>query len=741
MRKAVVLITGAGGEIGHALVRGLADSDASIITLDVNPLDAKAGAARPPRVHRFDHRRDLLDRDARGVRGRLRVSPRRAALDARRVHAGHRASCQRRRARSTCSSSRRSRANRTAGRSCFIYPSSIADLRAAGPRDEGARRARARGRRSASDDDVRVQQAVLRGAGPLLRAPLQAAVGGPVAARRLPLRAISGADLGDDDAVRRHVGLRARDDPCGGERASRTPASCGPTRRFRSWPCPMRRNALRRLAAAPRERLTRTAYNVGGVQPLGRRDPRGGAGGVSRARRSRIKSTRSDRGLSTRGRPTWTIRRRGPTGASRPNTTSNAHSANTSSRPSAITTAHDLCYCVCASDRLERRLRLRRPRLRARRAGRRSDRHACRRRACASTTSRATAGVCRARRRATRPAWRRWRCSRSSASARGVALTIRKGLPLSSGLGGSAASAAAAVVAVECAARRATRRARRSSRARSKASASAPDRRTPTTSRRRSAAASCWSAAPIRPISSRCRCPPGLTAVVVHPDLEIETAKARALLGDTVPLHDAVKQWANLGAFVHAPAHRRLRAASPLARGHDRRTAPRAARAGPGGDQARRRRSRRARLQPVGLGPVAVRAVPRRRDCGARGRGDDRRRADAHRRRAADLHLAHLAARARASCRHALRNDARRPRRSTSARRPGGQRLAADRDARGAGAGRRALRAGDDRAVARRRSSRGCPNARSPRSPIARCVRTRGRSSTRRPSKRSSSRR
>jgi threonine 3-dehydrogenase len=40
MRKAVVLITGAGGEIGHALVRGLAESEASIITLDLNPLDA-----------------------------------------------------------------------------------------------------------------------------------------------------------------------------------------------------------------------------------------------------------------------------------------------------------------------------------------------------------------------------------------------------------------------------------------------------------------------------------------------------------------------------------------------------------------------------------------------------------------------------------------------------------------------------------------------------------------------------
>jgi homoserine kinase len=45
--------------------------------------------------------------------------------------------------------------------------------------------------------------------------------------------------------------------------------------------------------------------------------------------------------------------------------------------------------------------------------------------------------------------------------------------------------------------------------------------------------------------------PAGLTAVVVHPDLEIETAGARALLGDTVPLADAVRQWANLGALVH----------------------------------------------------------------------------------------------------------------------------------------------------------------------------------------------
>src|SRR6476661_4176162 len=40
MRKPVVLITGAGGEIGHGLVTRLAGAGSPIITLDVNPLDA-----------------------------------------------------------------------------------------------------------------------------------------------------------------------------------------------------------------------------------------------------------------------------------------------------------------------------------------------------------------------------------------------------------------------------------------------------------------------------------------------------------------------------------------------------------------------------------------------------------------------------------------------------------------------------------------------------------------------------
>jgi len=48
MRKPVVLITGAGGEIGHGLVMRLAPPGVSIITIDVNPLDASLA----PRVTR-----------------------------------------------------------------------------------------------------------------------------------------------------------------------------------------------------------------------------------------------------------------------------------------------------------------------------------------------------------------------------------------------------------------------------------------------------------------------------------------------------------------------------------------------------------------------------------------------------------------------------------------------------------------------------------------------------------------
>ena len=134
---------------------------------------------------------------------------------------------------------------------------------------------------------------------------------------------------------------------------------------------------------------------------------------------------------------------------------------------------------------------------------------------------------------------------------RGVALTIRKGLPLSSGLGGSAASAVAAVVAVD----------------------GLFDARTPLETLmacafegERVGAGSAHGdnigpavygglvlvRDPNPPDVVRLPVPAGLTAVVVHPDLEIDTARARALLGTSVPLGDAIRQWANLGAFIDA---------------------------------------------------------------------------------------------------------------------------------------------------------------------------------------------
>ena len=44
IRKSVVLITGAGGEIGHGLIAHLAESGAQpVVTLDVNPLEPSLG--------------------------------------------------------------------------------------------------------------------------------------------------------------------------------------------------------------------------------------------------------------------------------------------------------------------------------------------------------------------------------------------------------------------------------------------------------------------------------------------------------------------------------------------------------------------------------------------------------------------------------------------------------------------------------------------------------------------------
>ncbi len=134
---------------------------------------------------------------------------------------------------------------------------------------------------------------------------------------------------------------------------------------------------------------------------------------------------------------------------------------------------------------------------------------------------------------------------------RGVRMIIRKGLPLASGLGGSAASAAAAAIAVD--ALLGTRLPIEELVGCALEGEGLGVRRTHIDN---VAAATCgglvlarhWNPADI----VRLPAPPGLTSVVVHPHLEIETSRARELIGDTVLLEDAVREWANLGAFVDA---------------------------------------------------------------------------------------------------------------------------------------------------------------------------------------------
>lgn len=47
---------------------------------------------------------------------------------------------------------------------------------------------------------------------------------------------------------------------------------------------------------------------------------------------------------------------------------------------------------------------------------------------------------------------------------------------------------------------------------------------------------------------------PELYAAVIHPQIEVRTSEARAMLPADVPLKTAIRQWANLGAFVAALA-------------------------------------------------------------------------------------------------------------------------------------------------------------------------------------------
>ncbi len=136
-------------------------------------------------------------------------------------------------------------------------------------------------------------------------------------------------------------------------------------------------------------------------------------------------------------------------------------------------------------------------------------------------------------------------------TSRGIALTIHKGLPLASGVGSSGASAVAAAVAVnELLGRPAPLDlVFRAAMAGESAGCGAahPDNVAPALF---GGFVLARSADP--PDIVRLPVPAGLSCAVLHPHLEVETGAARALLGDTVPLAAAVRQWANLGALVAA---------------------------------------------------------------------------------------------------------------------------------------------------------------------------------------------
>ena len=130
-----------------------------------------------------------------------------------------------------------------------------------------------------------------------------------------------------------------------------------------------------------------------------------------------------------------------------------------------------------------------------------------------------------------------------------VGLDLKKGVPLSSGLGGSAASAVAAVVAVDALL------GARLPRETLLALAVEGERATSGSAHPDNAAPSLYGGLVlVRSSSGRevinLPLPPDLVVVVVHPHLEVETRAARRLLGDAIPLKDAVHQWGNLAAFV-----------------------------------------------------------------------------------------------------------------------------------------------------------------------------------------------
>lgn len=137
----------------------------------------------------------------------------------------------------------------------------------------------------------------------------------------------------------------------------------------------------------------------------------------------------------------------------------------------------------------------------------------------------------------------------ATGSSAGIALSIEKGIPLGSGLGGSAASAVAAVVAANELLGRPCARAELLSHAVAGEAVASGARHAD------NVAPSLFGGLVVTvgvdpPRVQRIPVPPAVRCVVVHPKLVLSTREARRILRAEVPLADAIRQLGNLAGLI-----------------------------------------------------------------------------------------------------------------------------------------------------------------------------------------------
>ena len=327
MRKPVIFITGAGGEIGHGLITTLASTGRPIVTLDLAPLDASLA-----RLVQREFLGSILDA---GLLERILaefevdlVFHLAALLSTRSEFTPMRAHEVNVEGTLTLLEFAQKEAESHGRPVKFLYPSSIA---AYGLPDLATKQSAGRVR----EDDYN-HPTTMYGANKLYCEML----GRYYARHYKQLAAENLSGKVDFRSVRFPGLISAVTVPSGGTSdyapemihaaAAAKPYACfvRPDTQIPFMAMPDGVEALIRLAEAPRENLTRTAYNVAAFNPTAAEIER-----VVRAafppQRSRTSPTESGRASWTRGRPPWMIRRHATTGVLRRSTTSSVGSAST----------------------------------------------------------------------------------------------------------------------------------------------------------------------------------------------------------------------------------------------------------------------------------------------------------------------------------------------------------------------------------------------------------------------------